>query len=285
MEASVQFIGAKMGDLTATVVIEARALMREALVSLMETHSYKVICSIGSPADIDCNALKDEQPKLVMLGTLPAGRLADTTSSIRRCWQDAKIIVLFDNTSPEDLQQLLASDVDVCIPMDASPRALINTLQLIVCEPLRVVVVGATEITYGLSKQTLKNREALAAEIASSLQAPSAIAMPCAVGSEAKDAVDGADPDYRLYALSEREEQILKALVHGYSNKMIARMHSVTEATVKTHMKTILRKIRVANRTQAAIWALRYSSFSEGLNDEGASNDAQEVRLVNGHSS
>jgi hypothetical protein len=44
----------------------------------------------------------------------------------------------FDNTSSEDLQQLITSDVDLCIPMDASPRALINTLQLIVCEPLRV---------------------------------------------------------------------------------------------------------------------------------------------------
>ena len=109
--------------------------------------------------------------------------------------------------------------------------------------------------------------------------------MPCAVGLEAKGPVDGADADYRLYGLSNREEQILKALVHGYSNKMIARMHSVTEATVKAHMKTILRKIRVANRTQAAIWALRNSSFSEGLKDERASNDAQEVRLVNGHSS
>jgi DNA-binding NarL/FixJ family response regulator len=122
----------------------------------------------------------------------------------------------------------------------------------------------------------------LAAEVASSLQAPSSTAMPCAVGSAANGAVDGADSDYRRYALSEREEQILKALVHGYSNKMIARMHSVTEATVKAHMKAILRKIRVANRTQAAIWALRNSSFSEELNDEGASNDAQEVRLVNG---
>ena len=47
-------------------------------------------------------------------------------------------------------------------------------------------------------------------------------------------------------------------------------------------MKAILRKIRVANRTQAAIWALRNSSFSE---DEDARNDAQQVRLVNGHSS
>ena len=124
-----------MEDRTATVIIEARSLIRDALVSLMESHSYKVICSIGSPADIDCNALKEEQPKLVMLGALPGSSLADTTSRIRRCWHAAKIIVLFDNISSEDLQQLIASDVDLCIPMDASPRALINTLQLIVCEP------------------------------------------------------------------------------------------------------------------------------------------------------
>ena len=269
----------------ATVIIEARSLIREALVSLMESHSYKVICSVGSPADIDCTALKDEQPKLVMLGAPPGSRLTDTASSIRRCWQDAKIIALFDNTSSEDLQQLIASNVDVCIPMDVSPRALINALQLIVSEPVRVVVVGGTETTHGLSEQMLKNGEALAAEVASSLQAPCSIAVPCAVGLEAKGPADGADADYRLYSLSDREEQILKALVHGYSNKMIARMHSVTEATIKTHMKAILRKIRVANRTQAAIWALRNSSLSKGLKDEGASNDAQQVRLVNGHSS
>ena len=85
-----------------------------------------------------------------------------------------------------------------------------------------------------------------------------------------------------LYALSERKAQIL--LVRGYSNKMIARIHSVSEATVKLHMKAILRKIRVANRTQAAIWALRNSYFSEGLN-EGASDVPREVRLVDGHSS
>jgi two-component system nitrate/nitrite response regulator NarL len=273
-----------MGDLTATVVIEERSLIREALVSLMESHSYKVICSLGSPADLDCNALKDEQPKLVMLGALPVGSLPDTTSRIRRCWHAAKIIVLFDNTSSEDLQRLIASDVDACIPMGASPRILINTLQLIVCEPFRVFVLGGAEITYGLSTQTLKNGEALAAEVASSLQAPSCIAIPCAARSAAKAAVDGADSDYRRYALSEREEQILKALARGYSNKMIARVHSVTEATIKAHMKSILRKIRVANRTQAAIWALRNSYFSEGLN-EGASDVPREVRLVDGHSS
>jgi two-component system nitrate/nitrite response regulator NarL len=56
--------------------------------------------------------------------------------------------------------------------------------------------------------------------------------------------------------LSQREEEILKCVVRGHSNKMIARSCGVTDATIKVHMKSILRKIRVANRTQAAIWAL-----------------------------
>ena len=58
------------------------------------------------------------------------------------------------------------------------------------------------------------------------------------------------------HGLSEREEEILKGVVRGHSNKMIARTCGVTDATIKVHMKSILRKIRVANRTQAAIWAL-----------------------------
>jgi len=58
------------------------------------------------------------------------------------------------------------------------------------------------------------------------------------------------------HGLSEREEQILRGLVKGQSNKLIARACDVAEATVKVHIKSILRKIRVANRTQAAIWGL-----------------------------
>jgi two-component system nitrate/nitrite response regulator NarL len=59
-----------------------------------------------------------------------------------------------------------------------------------------------------------------------------------------------------VHGLSQREEEILKSVVRGHSNKMIARTCGVTDATIKVHMKSILRKIRVANRTQAAIWAL-----------------------------
>jgi DNA-binding NarL/FixJ family response regulator len=55
--------------------------------------------------------------------------------------------------------------------------------------------------------------------------------------------------------LSAREVQILRRLLVGDSNKMIANVLGITEATVKVHLKGLLRKISVANRTQAAIWA------------------------------
>jgi len=54
---------------------------------------------------------------------------------------------------------------------------------------------------------------------------------------------------------SPREVDILKYLLNGCTNKDIARGLGITEATVKVHLKCLLRKIRAGNRTQAAIWA------------------------------
>lgn len=65
--------------------------------------------------------------------------------------------------------------------------------------------------------------------------------------------------------LSDREIEILRCLISGDANKIIARRLDITEATVKVHIKAILRKLRVMNRTQAAIWAVK-----RGLNREDA---------------
>lgn len=56
--------------------------------------------------------------------------------------------------------------------------------------------------------------------------------------------------------LSEREKFILRCIIDGDSNKHVARKLNIAEATVKVHVKAIFRKIRVQNRTQAAIWAM-----------------------------
>ncbi len=61
-----------------------------------------------------------------------------------------------------------------------------------------------------------------------------------------------------LRCLSKRERAILRLLIEGLSNKVIAHRLVITEATVKVHIKGCLRKLRLHNRTQAAMWASKY---------------------------
>lgn len=62
--------------------------------------------------------------------------------------------------------------------------------------------------------------------------------------------------------LSPRQTSILGYLIEGNSNKSIARKVDIAEATVKVHVKAILRKLGVHNRTQAAIWAMSNGSLA-----------------------
>jgi two-component system, NarL family, nitrate/nitrite response regulator NarL len=72
---------------------------------------------------------------------------------------------------------------------------------------------------------------------------------------EVRDAGKSGDDNVPTKGLSVRETVILRCLMDGDSNKLIARKFDITEATVKVHVKAILRKIHAKNRTQAAIWA------------------------------
>ena len=57
--------------------------------------------------------------------------------------------------------------------------------------------------------------------------------------------------------LSSREQEVLRHLVDGLSNKEIANLLGITEATVKCHVSTILMRLNVSDRTQAVVTALQ----------------------------
>jgi two-component system, NarL family, nitrate/nitrite response regulator NarL len=259
-----------MGDRTATAIIESRSLVREALVSLMESHAYNVVYSAASTPNIDAESLGIEKPQLVILGT-SAGDHTAVTANTRRLWQDAKIVVLFERASSTDIQKLIALDIDGCIPLFVSPRTLIGTLQLIVAKDLRMLVFGDGSVPRAPIAAQYEQHVGFvpsSVDLAPVLQAP-----PIDCGTSLNKPTDsgirfGSSPS--LQHLSAREEQVLKALIEGHSNKVIARMCSVTEATVKVHMKSILRKIRVGNRTQAAIWALANGYVAGAANGRAA---------------
>ncbi|MGF1730380.1 response regulator [Photobacterium kasasachensis] len=69
---------------------------------------------------------------------------------------------------------------------------------------------------------------------------------------------DNSEQDSLLNSLTDREMQILKEVAKGYRNKQIADSLYISEATVKVHMKSLLKKLQVKSRTAATVLYLEY---------------------------
>ena len=70
------------------------------------------------------------------------------------------------------------------------------------------------------------------------------------------DDPDGSDDP--LAVLSDREREVLSLLADGMRNREIAERLVISEATVKTHVRHVLEKLRLRNRAEAAAFAARH---------------------------
>jgi two-component system nitrate/nitrite response regulator NarL len=173
--------------------------------------------------------------------------LAESIRQLRSLLPDGKVVLVAETDGPIDPQRVLALSPDACIFHLGSRDALINILELTRMDQHVFVFAKPIAVT---SKQDV----------------------------EFTDSAKGLRPvgPYRLgtngQSLSPRESQILSCLAQGNSNKVIARLHNLSEATVKVHLKAVLRKISVHNRTQAAVWAINH-----GLGDPSSESNGRMV--------
>ena len=144
--------------------------------------------------------------------------------ALREAFPTARIVVLADDLSVDVLRAAMGGGADGFLIKTVSPEALIQSLQLIL----------------------------LGEKVFPTTLAPMLLDMTAA------------GPQHSVRGLSPREREILQLLVTGASNKLIANRLGITEATVKVHLKTLLRKIDVNNRTQAAIWAMNNGITADG---------------------
>ena len=79
----------------------------------------------------------------------------------------------------------------------------------------------------------------------------------CELGSLVRDG-GGWNPVAGLDALTSREREVLAEIAKGRSNREIARALTVSEKTVKAHVSSVLAKLGVQDRTQAALVAVRH---------------------------
>jgi two-component system nitrate/nitrite response regulator NarL len=207
-------------DTVVTLLFGRNKLFREGLKSLLKGSQFDVVGEADDVGMIDLDP--DVVPGLILidLSSNPS-HIVDDLNHLGSILPDSPVVILNDNLCSNTLASCLAAGASGYLMKDISLDALLISLQL--------VVLG---------------EKVFPTHLAALLVNGVANAVPANI------------PADNTYGLSEREMQILQCLVQGDSNKLIANRLSITEATVKVHMKSLLRKINVSNRTQAAIWAL-----------------------------
>ena len=151
------------------------------------------------------------------------------------------------------LMDLLMPEMDGITATEAIRRELPNTQVVVLTSMLddgslsRSLRAGA--IGYMLKDATAPAlRQAIKAAAAGQMQLS---------GDAVKRLMRGVIASERPDALSERETEVLRLLAHGSANKQIARDLGIAEKTVKTHVSSILGKLGLRSRTQAALYAGR----------------------------
>ena len=171
-------------------------------------------------------------PDLILLcDSLPEEGAVETIKQVKEQYPGARLVALSDNLDPWAVQELCSAGLDGLCPTRMSPTAMWKVLEL--------VMLGEVFLPISVSLALLEQASAEGPAMRSPAMDPSGLAGK----------------------FSDRERQILQRLTTGASNKLIARDLGVAEATVKVHIKAILRKAKAANRTQAAMWATQHLSF------------------------
>jgi two-component system, NarL family, nitrate/nitrite response regulator NarL len=246
-----------------TIVVEPRTLLREGLVSVLRHSGFKVISAVPALDKIPHAALG--RASLLTIGA--ASETAEALEYLNRSCppaRKAKVVIITEvsgKISQPDTLKILSNGADCCIVNVRSRDVLLRSLHLAILGQW-VVVVGEDGVpldAFEAERETGSfngHEPRMNGEHAPRINGEHASRIN---GEHATQYLNGG----HAAQLSVRELEILKFLVAGDSNKIIARTCNLAESTVKIHLKTILRKIGVRNRTQAAIWAMQHVNGHE----------------------
>jgi two-component system, NarL family, nitrate/nitrite response regulator NarL len=213
-----------------TYVIAQGTLLSEAWKRLLDDTIFDLVGSGRSTCDLSTSIANGKQPELVIFDVGSPdlelqGAIRDVRNLLR---EDARIAVVTSEATTKALSEAFGAGADGFFDKNINYDTML--------ESLRLVMLGEKMYPFRLLADLLDG----------------ALSGPRLAIEWSKAASN----------LSPREQQILRYITAGHSNKMIANSLDINEPTVKVHLRSILRKLGVNNRTQAAVWAV-VSGFAE----------------------
>ncbi len=210
------------------LLIDDHPLLRKGLAQLInEEDGLHVMAEAGS-GEAGLEAAIKLEPDLILLDLNMKGMDGlETLKSMRAADVDSKVIVLTVSEHREDVAAMFRAGADGYLLKDMEPEDLL----------LRIGDAAR-------GKLVVDDR---LAEVLASLLRPE---------QEQED---------RLELLTSKEREVLHLIAEGLANKMIGRKLSISEGTVKVHVKRLLKKLGVRSRVEAAVWVLRKQTADDVL--------------------
>lgn len=237
-------------DSTSVVLIHPSRLLSEALGSILSNAPFKL-----SYVATDIDSVPFEMPDedtLFIVGGRTAAHISNLVSTIRQRFSSSIIVAIGDTNEPEAVMMALEAGANAFLREAMTSQTLIMALELASNDE----IILPPEAAQYLPGYSAPPNEVILKESQENLGPE--------IGGEELHVFPQDGISLPGFHLSPRETAILQALIDGASNKVIAQDLHITEATVKVHVKAVLRKIRVKNRTQAAVWAVKNPSVAYG---------------------
>jgi len=211
--------------------------------TLAETR-FRIIASCSSLTELPPSVFNGSQC-VALIGLDNEARAVPDILFLKEKYKWLRIIVLGEQLGVDELLAMATVGGDAYLLRNELTRDFL-------LKSLEIILNGGTVVLQG-SEHLLRGHASLQVK---------ALSIGSSGDKRSQIPIKGLPTDEQL---SNREHTVILRLREGISNKNIARELDIAEATVKIHVKNLLRKIGARNRTQAALWAI--SRFGPAVRD------------------
>lgn len=203
------------------LIADDHAVVREGLTSLIRLKPDMIVVGEAADGQVAVQKARDLQPDIILMDmVMPRQSGLQAIQQLKEENNAARILVLSSFAEDEHIFPAIKAGAMGYLLKDSSPRQLIKAI--------RDVHSGQSSLHPTIARKLIGELSA------NSLKLPTAEEL-----------------------LTVREIDVLKLVAQGYPNQEIAEKLSVGDRTVGKHVSNILEKLHLANRTQAALYALR----------------------------
>lgn len=236
-----------MDRVVMTSLFDGCTLFREGLKCILSGTRYRVVSDGAWNKPVPANrSLKSREVLLLVGASQDLVELARNVRRLKHGHPRARIVLLGDECNHDAVASAVRAGAHGYLVKTISSSTLLKSLDLIMLGERIVPSEFLQHVCEHLMLHETGNDAA-------------ALPIPERQASQAGGTDRPALNELFHRPFSEREDAVLSCLLGGELNKSIARRFDIAEATVKVHIKAILRKINVKNRTQAAMWAATHN--------------------------